>query len=66
MSVVDMCLTIAVVLGAASFLVWNLAGRGPKPACHTSSGQAAAPRTDVVIIGGALQKGLDRAKQRRR
>jgi len=64
----DVVLVACVVASAAAFLAWRLLGHGPPPACHQTappSSRGAGPGGDVVV-GASLQRGLDRARARKR
>lgn len=65
MSVVDVSSVAFVVFGSVAFL--GLRFRSPKPpACHQTRphGAAAASEEGVVVVGAALQRGLQRARAR--
>ena len=57
----DLVLVLIAIAGAASALVWTVAFRKKQPACHPST----QPEGGDVVIGGALARGVERAKQRR-
>ena len=63
----DVVLVACVIASAAAFLAWRALGRGPPPACHQMA--PVASRKDPggdVMVGAALQRGLDRARARQR
>jgi len=57
----DLLLVVVAVVGAAGYLVWSLGLRSKKPACHPVIDEGPSAN---VVVGGALQKGLDRARTR--
>ena len=60
LSVLDLVLVFAVVLGAGGFLIWRLAFSGRKPACHPGKN---APPEGEVVVGGALARGVEKARR---
>ena len=65
MSVVDFASVAFVVVGSVAFL--GLRFRSPKPpTCHQTRPHAAAAASEegAVVVGSALQRGLQRARAR--
>lgn len=67
MSAIDLVLVTCVVAVAAAYLAWAMLGRRTPPACHNASAPVARPdASQNVVIGASLQRGLDRARAKRR
>lgn len=59
----DLVLVLCAVFGAAAYLTWAIGFRNKKPSCHPAQDD---DESSNVVVGGALQKGLDRAKARQK
>lgn len=69
MSAIDLVLVSCVVAAAATYLAWALLGRsGTKRSRGGPGGQGGQGQGQSVdaVIGDSLQRGLDRARARRR
>lgn len=63
----DLVLVACVIASAAAFLAWRMLGHGAPPACHQTAPPASRGSPgDDVILGASLQRGLDRARARKR
>jgi hypothetical protein len=69
LTTIDLVLVACIVAGAATYLAWALLGHRAAPACHAPAatrarkGGLGGGGADVVV-GAALQRGLDRARAR--
>jgi hypothetical protein len=67
MSAIDVVLTVCIVATAAAYLAWALLGGRSAPPCHNVPARAKGVAEEAnVILGASLQRGLERARAKRR
>lgn len=64
LTALDLAVSLSVVAGAVSFLIYRLLKPAP-PACHSVAGPVTSAKAPDVLLGAALSRGLKRAQARR-
>lgn len=66
-NLIDLILVTCVVAAAGVYIAWALLGGRSAPPCHNvAPSSARAAEHANVIVGASLQRGLDRARAKRR